>query len=374
MSTASDIRVKRGEVQLLFAYDVGLSIDLARMKQRIAASQARLAESASIRHKGHAPRYFQFDPLPLRVTQQRGTIEIGAHATRPTIDLVVYDFGGVSVSYEIPFAGTLEELVALSCELSSSTALREDSLERVQELLALVEDTVNKPGIAPLVEDYLVFLVEELDALLPPQRVLETCPALLARILRSERDPLSEQEIAEATGTRISFGPDDVAVIDWNAAFVLDQESEDVRAVLEFANLQLLELRFLDEKLDQALDRSYELIGSRGGLHRLRLPGVTRHELARVARLQVDSAILFERVNNALKLLGDQYLARVYRAAAQRFRLNEWNTTLLRKLETTENIYEKVHDRSLDFRMEALEWIIVVLIAFEIVLSLVRGH
>jgi hypothetical protein len=46
-------------------------------------------------------------------------------------------------------------------------------------------------------------------------------------------------------------------------------------------------------------------------------------DLHRVAQMQVDSAMLFEGVNNALKLLGDQYLARVYRLASQRFHLEE---------------------------------------------------
>jgi uncharacterized Rmd1/YagE family protein len=77
-------------------------------------------------------------------------------------------------------------------------------------------------------------------------------------------------------------------------------------------------------------------------------------------------------VTNALKLLGDQYLARVYRASSQRYRLNEWNATLLRKLETIETIYDKVQDESNGLRMEVLEWIIVLLIAFEIALSFVR--
>ena len=60
-----------------------------------------------------------------------------------------------------------------------------------------------------------------------------------------------------------------------------------------------------------------------------------------------------------------------YRATSQRYRLNEWNTTLLRKLETIETIYDKVHDQSVGFRMEVLEWIIVFLITLEIVLSFV---
>lgn len=369
MSSARNPVVKRGKVHVLFAYDVGLSVDLARSKQRI----TDLTAVAEIKHRGHAPRYFQFDPPPLRVTQKVNSIVIDAHATKGAVELLVYDFGGVSVAYEIPFEGPLEDLVRLSCELASSTVLREDSLERVQALLAVIEPAVNKVAIATLTEDYTIFLIEEFQRDVDPNELVAQNAGTIARVLRSEKDELSEQETQEAVSNRVSFGTRDVAVIDWNAALLYDRESEDTRAVLEFANLQLLELRFLDEELDRALDRSYELIGKRGGFASLRFPGETRKELGRVARLQVDSAILFERVNNALKLLGDQYLARVYRAASQRYRLHEWNTTLLRKLETIENIYDKVHDQSSGFRMELLEWIIVVLIAVELVLPFVVG-
>ncbi len=369
MSSARNPVVRRGKVHVLFAYDVGLSIDLARSKQRI----TDLTAVAEIKHRGHAPRYFQFDPPPLRVTQKANSIAIDAHTTKAAVELLVYDFGGVSVAYEIPFEGPLEDLVHLSCELASSTALREDSLERVQALLAVIEPAVNKVAIATLTEDYTIFLIEEFQRDVDPNELVAQNAGTIARVLRSEKDELSEQETQEAVSNRVSFGTRDVAVIDWNAALLYDRESEDTRAVLEFANLQLLELRFLDEELDRALDRSYELIGKRGGFASLRFPGETRKELGRVARLQVDSAILFERVNNALKLLGDQYLARVYRAASQRYRLHEWNTTLLRKLETIENIYDKVHDQSSGFRMELLEWIIVVLIAVELVLPFVVG-
>jgi hypothetical protein len=92
--------------------------------------------------------------------------------------------------------------------------------------------------------------------------------------------------------------------------------------------------------------------------------------LQRVARLQVDGTILFEGVNNTLKLLGDPYLARVYRLAAQRFHLSDWDASILRKLKTVESIYEKISDQQSAFRMEVLEWIIILLIAVSIVVSI----
>jgi hypothetical protein len=166
----------------------------------------------------------------------------------------------------------------------------------------------------------------------------------------------------------VSYGRDDLTLIDWNAALVYDREGEDVRAVLEFANVELLEMRYLDQLLDDALDRSYRTLSTRRWQSFASLGiGGYRAELRRLAQLQVDSAVLFEGVNNALKLLGDQYLARVYRLASQRFHLSEWDASILRKLQTLESIYEKVSDQATNHRMEILEWIIIILIAFEVV-------
>jgi uncharacterized Rmd1/YagE family protein len=77
-----------------------------------------------------------------------------------------------------------------------------------------------------------------------------------------------------------------------------------------------------------------------------------------------------------LKLLGDQYLARVYRLASQRFHLEAWDASILRKLDTLDSIYGKMSDRATTRRMELLEWIIIVLITISIAVSFLpmAGH
>lgn len=363
------LRITKGTLHVVLAYDVGLSIDLERCRRSV----TDLTELASIRHKGFAPAYFQFDPLPVRVTQAIAPLALGRFASSAEVELVVYDFGGISVIYDVPVEGALEELVELSCALSSSPLFRDDARQRVEHLLAVIEPSVTRANIQPLTEEYLIFQVSAFEGGMPPDELHLAHAQDLARLLRAERDPLSEQEVADALSARISFGPGDVAIVDWNAALVYDAEPQDVISVLEFANLQLLELRYLDLRLDRALDRSHEILGARRGWTQLRLPGTTRAELRRVAQFRVDGAILYEQVNNALKLVGDQYLARVYRAAAQRYRLTEWNAGILRKLETIEDIYEKVHDHATEIRMEVLEWIIIALIALELVMPLLRA-
>jgi uncharacterized Rmd1/YagE family protein len=70
-----------------------------------------------------------------------------------------------------------------------------------------------------------------------------------------------------------------------------------------------------------------------------------------------------------LKLLGDQYLARVYSLASLKFHLPEWNSSIRRKLDTLDSIYQKLSDAAAQRRSEALEWVIVALILIEVAMG-----
>jgi hypothetical protein len=229
-------------------------------------------------------------------------------------------------------------------------------------------DAAAKPGIVDFVEDYVVFQVEAFATTLGPKELCSRYAQEIAQILRVERQPLSEEEVEDALLSRISYGSHDMVIADWNASLVLDREGDDNLAVLEFANVELLEMRYLDQKMDRALDQAYEAL-SKQGWHLHRMVGSYGADLRRVAELQVDSAVLFEGVNNTLKLLGDQYLARLYRMVSKRFHLQEWDASIIRKLQTLESIYEKISDQASNRRMEVLEWVIIILIAVSISLE-----
>jgi uncharacterized Rmd1/YagE family protein len=83
--------------------------------------------------------------------------------------------------------------------------------------------------------------------------------------------------------------------------------------------------------------------------------------------------VLFERVTNALKLVGDQYLSRLYNLISGRLHLRDWDTSIVRKLQTIGGIYEKLADRATARRLEVLEWIVILLIALEILIPFLRG-
>jgi len=353
--------ISGGVCHVLFAYDVAFSINLNQVETRI-----RETQRGALSHRRRAPKYFRYEPAPVRFSQAAEPLAVAGCRTNPSVEHVLYDFGGISVEYAIPLQGPLSNLLELSYELYENPVLLDDSRGRVERLLESLGPALSKPSISTFVEDYVIFQIEGFDPPVAARELASQYSAELAQILRAETRTLSDEERRDSLAHRISFTVDDVTIVDWNAAVVFDQEFADILAVLEFANVELMEMRYLDNRLDRALSLAYDAL-SRPTWDRFAFRW-SSSDLQRVAQWQVDSAMLFEGVNNALKLMGDQYLARLYRAAAERFHLAEWDATLIRKLETLNSIYGKISDRVASRRMEVLEWIIIVLIAVSIVL------
>ena len=361
------LRIQSGLCHVTFAYDAARSIDLDRAGARIHEA----TERSTLRHKRPAPSYFEYQPAPLRLTQDTEALKLGIFLTRPSVDLLFYDFGAVAVTYTVDISGPFAALLTLSEELYDNEPLLADSRLRVGQLLQAIGDAATQAHSSPVVEDYVVFHISSFDEAVDLNRFPAEYGQEIARVMRAEQRLLSEQEVADAFAAHISYGLEDLTIVDWNAAVLIDREGDDVRAVLEYANVELLEMRYLDQKLDRALDQAYETLSKRT-FSLPRLLGYYGADLRSVAELQVDNAILFEGVNNTLKLLGDQYLARVYRLVNRRFHLDEWDGSILRKLQTLESIYEKISDQASNRRMEVLEWVIVLLIAFSIALEFIH--
>jgi hypothetical protein len=81
-----------------------------------------------------------------------------------------------------------------------------------------------------------------------------------------------------------------------------------------------------------------------------------------------------ERVENSLKVVGDFYLATVYRAACRRFRLADWQSSITRKMNILAQVSSLLQGELNIRRSHWLEIIIILLIGFEIVSALVRIH
>jgi len=265
--------------------------------------------------------------------------------------------------------------VPLCDELHDTAALTEHAREALAELLPSLEKAISGKHTWNGFETYTILFVERLEGSPSVPDVL-AAPEL-AKVLIGERSDraLAPTERADVLKHAHSYLEDDLVVVDWNSAFVLEPSgSRDVPDVLEIATAQLLELRYYDALFDRELDRTYgevEVARRRGQW----MFGARYTSLARDVRQRlVELSELTERIGNAVKLLGDFYLARVYVGALQRFQIKSWEEAVLRKQRLLTQVYDLLKGEVDTRRATLLEVTVVVLILLEIVLALVSAH
>jgi hypothetical protein len=363
-----------GRLFIYVAFDWGESIDLNRAARRAGGSSV----VAAVGSRPRTPASITYRIPPLRFPLGPTTIHSPWPMSLPVASAAaaVFDFAAVSVTLQVPFHLTPAELLALAGRLAegpTSAAILRAAREALTPLHEQLLPAIEKPAWNEhFWEEYFVFQLAPADPV-TPELLMEGRASWMAGLLRLEDEPLSDQEVQEALRLSLRYGRRDLFVPDWGAAVLLDQtpDCDETLQAIEFANLQLLEYRHIDGRLDDILDQADHLLER---LARARLSVLRGHDraLQSLGALKVEANGLFERTGNVLKLVGDQYLARVYRQLSTRFHLPAWEKSIGRKLDVLEGIYQVIADSSSAFRSEFMEVIVILLIAIEIVLALVK--
>jgi hypothetical protein len=347
-------------------FDIAHEIQLERAQKLLSEDVRRL------RFTREGSQYLELSNPPL-------TVELGKRSLKlrggdQPVDAVarIFDHGAASIILKVPVQpGTsMEALVPLADELYDSRAVEDVCLEIVEGLRKALAPALEAPHLWDQNESYTVIFAESIRGKPSAKAVLEG--ADLARLLLGEvgSRPLSERERSEVTKRAFSYTEDDLAVIDWNSAFVYEPSgSTDIPDLMEICNAQLLELRYYDDLLDEQLARIYnEIQGKHGRFSILRSPyrAMARHVL--VTWMELSEFV--ERVENSLKIVGDFYLAKVYEATVRRLRIPLWQQSVQKKQQMLANIYQLLKGEVDTARSLLLETTIVILIVGEILLAL----
>jgi hypothetical protein len=287
----------------------------------------------------------------------------------------IFDFGLVSLRARVaaPADISWEQYAAFGTALTADASWPEAFRDAGRRLIERIAPAIERAGEAPVSEDYVVYRVTGLDAggeRLGADAVSEED---LARLLLGETRPLARTTRRDLLSARFSYFEDDLAVVTWNAALVLDPEpgESDVEYVLEFANAQLLELRFHDAALDRELPLVFSRVEeARRGFHVLGRR-FSRLLVALQSRL-ADTTEVVERVENSLKVTEDVFLGRLYAAALEIFGGRTWRGGIERKVGILRDTYMMFNAEAQALRAEVLEIAIVVLIVAEILIGFVR--
>jgi len=364
--------VSAGAVIALRLFDVAYAIDLARA-ERLWAAQARA--SSRLRLTATPPKAMAFGVPPLALALDPIGLELGGQRVTAAVTARLYDFGAISIALHVAVAGLTWSGFAQRLNQLEQAVGGKTETGPWRELLAQVREPLRGALERPeqqssVEEDYLVGLVQSFDAPLSAAVLQQRID--LVPLLSGEQRPLSEGARQDLLRQRFSYYTDDLVVLTWDRAFIYEPRGDsDVMDVVEVANAQLLEMRYYDELLDAELPRMYDLVESTRRATNV-LQSRRYAELARrLYTLVAEVTELTERIDNALQVTEDVYLARIYAAALELFRVRPVSAAVDRKLSIIRDTYTALHDEASARRAELLELLITVLIVIEVVLALI---
>ncbi len=195
-------------------------------------------------------------------------------------------------------------------------------------------------GAKKFSELYSIFQVSKYEG--DADQFLTHAP-MIASLLKSERIELDPKEIEYTLSTNFRYAKNDLAIIDWDGAFIFDNEGNFKQAIelLTLANVQLLRHRIVDRKLDEQLEQIATLLKmppKRFSVFRYTNKEVSRH-LSELLKHRMASFAAFQTTEREIKLIGDWYSARLYDLATHKFRIHEWKHHIKEKLDSVEDVY-----------------------------------
>jgi hypothetical protein len=363
-----------GVVMYLYAFDLAYDTNQIPVRELLGQPVADYCVDISKR----SPRYLMLHrPRMVRLPPWE---RIGPHGpVRIEVSVKLFPVGAMSISVRVPFAvKRLEDLVAYH----DLTFTNGDLYSEVRRLAEQLRQELHSHFVRPVtrLEDEEAYTVFCLESPLPApdggsmraETWLAQHRRTVAALLTQEPDPakLSAQEAEESTGKFLSYYEDDLVVLDWDAALMVDdpKEFEETLYILELANLQLSELEAYDRLLDDSIERSYRDLGGTSTRSNSKM-------MKELREIKMDLARFNDELSNITKFFGDWHLARIYQAVADRFHLSDWHRVIDGKLKTLDELYHLLNLDRTNRWMLILETTIVLLFIIDLVIIVLGvGH
>ncbi|NNF12037.1 MAG: hypothetical protein HKN72_02360 [Gemmatimonadetes bacterium] len=364
MKTPAAHRIVGGSVAITRLYDVAYAIDLDAVGPTLGKVPTRL-RLARARHRSIA-----YSEPPVDIDLAAADLPVGGEHVEVRASARFFEFGAIRLSYSMDFGdGDFESLVNRVDELEVLFHAEEPWRGELSRLVDVLEPALTKPTSSGIEIDHTFVSARGFEPWLRSEEVLERID--LVPLITGEGEALSRTARANVLGRAMTYYHDDLVVIGATRSFIVEPDSEpDVADVLGMAHAQLLELRYYDQLLAQELIALHDRIGrtrrGMGPMARRRYAALARSLYA----LHAEIASVSERIDNALVVTDDVYLARVYESALEQHRVPSWSAGIHRSLELVRDAYSALNDEATSARAEYLEIAIVLLILIDIVLVL----
>jgi len=346
----------KGNIFIFYSFDVGDDINLENIKEKQILIKRPLV----------LPKYFKNYHVPLAVELPH------PHSSSYLMYAKLHSFGVISLSYKIPFDSSLEDLKMDIENIESEYS--EQSILDAGTIFKKIKNDIKQPKFFYLRKSYKVIELDSDPYIIDIIKFKEDYGANIASLLRSETEILSEYQKNEILDSAMGYYRGDLIIVDVEAAFVYDEEYEEILDLFEFANIERLELQYFDKVLDNQLNKVYEReIKSLPILSYIPFIGVLKIDpVGDLGKLRVDISVITERLENSIKLASDAYYYELYAMIVKKLDLQNWRESINRKLDIVKDVRAVYENRVDALREDLLSVLIAVLISIEIILGILN--
>ncbi len=272
------------------------------------------------------------------------------------------DVSGISTVFSIK--GYPPEVLLVESTVEVKDVFDHDAISKLEA--AILEQSYKildeHGGKRDYSETYSVFTVSNYTG--EPEQFLKHSPSM-ASLLKSEQLELDPKEIEHTMGAQIKYAKNDLAIIDWDGAFLFDPEGDFLPTIelLTLANLQLLRHRILDRQLDDRLKHVSKFIRrpeANKKFFKVFNNAELSEDLRQIIKLIMSTISEVQLLERDIKLIGDWYSARLYDLTTRKFKVNEWRTTIKEKLDLLQDVYGIVKENFSMSEKDRAEWVQII--------------
>lgn len=284
-----------------------------------------------------------FKDPPVLVELGSHEMELGGKTYLAEIKARIFDLGVISLIIRIPFEDDVTYDEYLDMAIVSENMPEDEIHHYLDAVLETIRPACSNERVSDFDEDFVVYYFKE------------NIPDWdLVPLLLKDRTPVSEQTRRETLENRFSYA-DDITYLAWDSAVVYDQSgSLDVPDLLEFANAQFLELRYYDNALNNAIDKTYDELEEANMTSKATRLESYRQIRGNLMELMADVSSLTSNINNALQVTEDIFYARIYTRYLSLLRASVWKDNIENKIHVIQRSYTLLNEEVSMYRFELL--------------------
>jgi hypothetical protein len=342
-------------------YETQMEIDLTRLEKELPRGHsASRSYFSRVRAKS-----IMMDSPPLLINLGSVPLTMDGLSVTFQAQARIFDIGSISICLAFNHTpAAVQSLEEIALYFSGQKGLTEPFTYLLATLREMLSSALGMLEIGgDFYEDYTIYWIRDPDHVKDP-----------VALLMGEETVFSGQMREQVLQNRLSYSQDDFALVTWDTALICDPDHPgDLLDLIEYANVQLLELRYYDALLSKHLENMYDDIEQAGYRTAYSRLGRYRRITSTLMRFIADITKVTEKIDNFIKITEDIYYARVYQTTLRVLRTDQWRESVNRKLQVIHQNYILLSNEVNIHHSNILEWIIIILIAMEFAFAIVNS-